>query len=150
MDPGGDIPASAVGCGRPGASCLCRMVFRTPQFLSHSAAGRATLWLPASFAGKNGVRSGTSADPARACAGSCGVPGGDRAIRDKTVVITGTTSGIGRATALALSRQGARLLLVARNPQRAAETEREIKAGGTDAVRTFIADLSSLSEVRRV
>jgi short-subunit dehydrogenase len=39
-------------------------------------------------------------------------------IRDKNVVLTGATGGIGRAIAVKLSEQGARLILVARNMER--------------------------------
>jgi NAD(P)-dependent dehydrogenase (short-subunit alcohol dehydrogenase family) len=40
----------------------------------------------------------------------------------KRIVITGSSSGIGRACAQALSRSGAELLLMGRNPERLAET----------------------------
>jgi retinol dehydrogenase-14 len=72
-------------------------------------------------------------------------------MKGKVAVITGGTSGVGRAAAIELARQGASLLLVGRHRGRAADTEREIReiARGV-AVRTFIADLSSLAQVRRV
>lgn len=42
--------------------------------------------------------------------------------RDKTVLLTGASSGIGRAAALAFARQGARLLLTGRSVERLEET----------------------------
>jgi NAD(P)-dependent dehydrogenase (short-subunit alcohol dehydrogenase family) len=72
-------------------------------------------------------------------------------VKDKIVVITGTTSGVGRAAALELARRGATLFMIARNRGRAADTEKLIRERtGSSAVRTFLADLSSLTEIRRV
>ena len=47
---------------------------------------------------------------------------------NKTVVITGSTSGIGRAIALAMARAGADVLVHGRNAELAAETAAEIAA----------------------
>jgi len=57
-----------------------------------------------------------------------------RAIRDQAIVITGASSGIGLATALAAARRGARLALAARN---AAELERaaaRVRDAGGEAI----------------
>ena len=71
-------------------------------------------------------------------------------MKDKVVVITGATSGVGRAAAIELARQGASLLLIARDPARAANVEREIRElCGRNAVTAFFADLSSMAEIRR-
>lgn len=69
----------------------------------------------------------------------------------KVVLITGATSGLGRETALALGRLGARLYLVCRDASRAADTVARIaRETGNDDARILIADLSSQREVRRV
>lgn len=64
----------------------------------------------------------------------------------KTVLVTGASSGIGLATALAFARAGARLVLVARRPQPLAAAAREVRALGVDAlgVRGDVADRDSI------
>lgn len=43
-------------------------------------------------------------------------------LADKTILVTGASSGIGRATALLCAQQGARVLMLGRNAERLAET----------------------------
>lgn len=52
---------------------------------------------------------------------------------DKTVLITGAATGIGKATALAFSKAGARLV-IGDVDDRAAETVEEVKAAGGEAI----------------
>ncbi len=54
-------------------------------------------------------------------------------LKDRTALVTGSTSGIGRATALALAARGARVLVTGRNEQRAAGVVAEIESGGGTA-----------------
>jgi NAD(P)-dependent dehydrogenase (short-subunit alcohol dehydrogenase family) len=72
-------------------------------------------------------------------------------MQGKTCMITGASSGIGRATALALAGMGARMVLICRDRGRGEETTAEIvaKTGNSD-VWLLLADLSSQAEVRRV
>jgi len=67
-----------------------------------------------------------------------------------TVLVTGATSGIGKATALGLATMGAHLAITGRNPQRTESAAREIRAAGGEQVDVFVADLSSQAEVRRL
>jgi NAD(P)-dependent dehydrogenase (short-subunit alcohol dehydrogenase family) len=67
------------------------------------------------------------------------------------IVITGATSGIGQVAAEALAAQGARIVLVARDRQRADRTLTRLRAVGPRmAHKAHIADLSSLGETRQV
>jgi dehydrogenase/reductase SDR family protein 12 len=67
----------------------------------------------------------------------------------RTVVVTGATSGLGKATAIDLARLGADLILVGRNPEKTVRVRGEIAAQtGSDSVRFELADLSLMSEIR--
>jgi len=68
----------------------------------------------------------------------------------RTVLITGATSGIGRATALGLARMGAHVAITGRDRVRTENAAREIRAAGCGQVDPFTADLSDQSEVRRL
>ncbi|MFM8409512.1 MAG: SDR family NAD(P)-dependent oxidoreductase [Alphaproteobacteria bacterium] len=65
-------------------------------------------------------------------------------------IVTGATSGIGRATALGLARRGASVGIVARDAGKARATADEIVRGGGAMPMIFLADLGSQAEVRRV
>src|SRR5215210_2389282 len=67
----------------------------------------------------------------------------------KTALITGGTSGIGKATAVALAAMGANVVVVGRNPERGAAAVEEIKAQShSRSVELMLADLSVQAEVR--
>ena len=68
----------------------------------------------------------------------------------KSVLITGATSGIGRATALGLARMGANLAIIGRDRVRIEDAAREIRNADGARLELFISDLSSLAEVRDV
>jgi len=72
------------------------------------------------------------------------------AIAEPVVVLTGGTSGIGEATALQLAERGARLVLVARDPQRTARTL-ELLARKSPAIKhtAYFANLSRPGEAAR-
>ena len=67
-----------------------------------------------------------------------------------TVLVTGGTGGIGKATAHGLAAMGARVAIIGRDPARTDAAAREIRAAHSGQVVTFVADLSAQSEVRRL
>jgi retinol dehydrogenase 12 len=71
-------------------------------------------------------------------------------MQGKTVVMTGATSGIGEVAAERLSEAGARILFIARDKARAGAVIERLANKGAAGCRAFFADLSSLSEVKRV
>ena len=63
-------------------------------------------------------------------------------------VVTGATSGIGKATAVALAGLGAQVVLVGRDRDRGAAAAAEVAAAGASPPRLEIADLASMAQVR--
>ncbi|MDT8368983.1 MAG: SDR family oxidoreductase [Longimicrobiales bacterium] len=67
----------------------------------------------------------------------------------RTVVVTGTSSGIGRAIARQIAEEGHRVLMVCRNEERGREALDEIvERTGNEDVELLLADLSSQADLR--
>jgi short-subunit dehydrogenase len=73
----------------------------------------------------------------------------DRELLNKIAVITGASSGIGRATALALAREGAHLALGARNEKALEEVAGEIQALGCETL-VLQTDVTNQEQVQRL
>ncbi|HEV2580918.1 MAG TPA: SDR family oxidoreductase [Ktedonobacteraceae bacterium] len=72
-------------------------------------------------------------------------------LQGKVCLVTGATSGIGRATALGLAQMGATVALVARDRARGEATRNEIIAqSGNSAIELLLADLSSQQSIRQL
>jgi short-subunit dehydrogenase len=71
------------------------------------------------------------------------------AVRGKVVLITGASSGIGKATAVKVADAGATVLLVARSVEKLEETKREIEAAGGVA-HIHRCDLADIEDVERM
>ncbi len=67
----------------------------------------------------------------------------------KVVAITGPTSGLGLAATRQMAANGASIVMVARNPEKAASVRDEIASEtGNDSLSTVIADMGNLEDVR--
>lgn len=66
----------------------------------------------------------------------------------KVVVVTGASSGIGKATALKLAAAGAKVILAARTPEKLEETKAEILEKGGEAY-TYSVDIANLEDCDR-
>jgi len=72
-----------------------------------------------------------------------------RDLQGQTYLLTGATSGIGRATALALAGRGARLVLACRSAERARALVEQVEAGsGPGRAVAVPLDLADLASVR--
>ena len=70
-------------------------------------------------------------------------------MKQRTVVITGANSGIGKETAVALAAAGDRVIIACRNAAKAAEAREEIaRRSRSEAVETASLDLASFASIR--
>ena len=69
------------------------------------------------------------------------------AVKNKVVIVTGASSGIGKATALLLAESGAKVVLAARNQEKLEKAVNEIKERNGEAVYK-VTDVSKREEVK--
>ncbi|XP_038141902.1 dehydrogenase/reductase SDR family member 13-like isoform X2 [Cyprinodon tularosa] len=71
-------------------------------------------------------------------------------LKGKTVIVTGSNTGIGKSTALEIAKRGARVILACRNKEKGETAAFDIRAeSGNNQVLLMELDLSSLKSVRR-
>jgi NAD(P)-dependent dehydrogenase (short-subunit alcohol dehydrogenase family) len=68
----------------------------------------------------------------------------------KTVLITGANQGVGKASAEALGKMGAKLILVCRNAEKAKAAIADIEKAGAKDVELLIGDLGTQADIRRI
>ncbi len=74
-----------------------------------------------------------------------------RSMAGKTCIVTGGTSGIGEAAALALAGKGAEVAILCRSKERGEATRKRIESEtGRACVRLFDGDMERLDDMRRV
>lgn len=72
-------------------------------------------------------------------------------MKDKIVLITGGTDGIGRETALGLAKLGATVVVVGHNMERGEAAIRNLqKQSGNERVYLMLADLTNMAQVRKL
>ena len=72
-------------------------------------------------------------------------------LEGETVIVTGATSGLGRAAAERLARMGAGVRLVGRSESKLEIARKEIiAANGNDDLETYVADFSSMEQIRNL
>ncbi len=73
------------------------------------------------------------------------------AMKGRTVLVTGSTDGIGKATAIGLAQMGARVILHGRDPEKGGRVREEIaRTTGNDQLDLLIADLASQRQIRKL
>ena len=70
-------------------------------------------------------------------------------LKDRVAIVTGAASGIGRASAIAFAREGARVVVADRNEKEGEETASAIKAEGHQAVFAQV-DVAREAEIARM
>lgn len=71
-------------------------------------------------------------------------------LEGKTILVTGASSGIGKATAIECSKMGATVILTGRNQERLDETLSELKAYSALGHKRVVADLSNTNAIERL
>ncbi|NLI62985.1 MAG: glucose 1-dehydrogenase [Methanosarcinaceae archaeon] len=70
-------------------------------------------------------------------------------LNGKVAIVTGSTSGMGRASAILFAKEGAKVVVTGRNESRAQEVVNEIKEAGGDAI-YVIADTSKKEDLDKI
>ncbi|MCM3762161.1 SDR family oxidoreductase [Alkalihalobacillus oceani] len=73
----------------------------------------------------------------------------DLQLNNKTVIVTASSKGLGKASALAFANEGASVLISSRNAEELEQTVQEIKAAtGNESVRYAVCDITDESSIK--
>jgi len=70
-------------------------------------------------------------------------------LKDKVIIVTGASEGIGRAMCMALSEHGMKIVLAARNEERLMELKKDIESKGSQAL-VVVTDVTDEEACRRL
>ncbi|MGI5899904.1 MAG: SDR family NAD(P)-dependent oxidoreductase [Christensenellales bacterium] len=70
-------------------------------------------------------------------------------LKGKVSIVTGSTSGMGRATAVRFAREGSKVVVTGRNEERAKEVVAQIKAEGNEAI-YIVADMAKTEDIKKI
>ena len=71
-------------------------------------------------------------------------------LENKTIIITGANSGIGKAAAVQLAQLGAHIVMMSRSPERGEKALQEVRtASGSDRLKLILVDMASQQSVRK-
>ena len=74
----------------------------------------------------------------------------DLGIKNKIAIVTAASQGLGKACALALGREGAKLVICSRRQKEIDETAREIRTATGAVIESFAADVSSAGAILKL
>lgn len=109
-----------------------------------ASAGRFSLWALLAVALAM-VASGCSSSPA---AMESAPQSAEEPSERQVILVTGSTSGLGRGVALKLASMGSHIIVHGRNRERGLEVVNEIEREGIGSARFYAADLASFDQVR--
>lgn len=69
--------------------------------------------------------------------------------KNKVVIVTGSSRGIGKATALAFAREGAKVVITSRNKRDCEQTAREVADAGGECI-VYACDVSKVKDVNNM